>query len=181
MTGGPTHAPEVPEFVTADGHKTHDHVESKFERERAIAQNFEKSGSSLPSNLSSYSSNGQHNPLGASEALIAKHLHLRSVKTLTEQFGGRVVDVAENSVIIELTAKSARVEAFLSLMRPFGVLEAVRSGKSKVGTMCPIVKLKSLVTGLMVLPRTPIARSPYDDEEISESGAAMDASLLPPG
>lgn len=130
MSGGPTHAPEVPAFVTADGHKTHGHVESKFERERAIAQNFEKSGSSLPSNLSSYASNGHHNPLGASEALIAKHLHLRSVKTLTEQFGGRVVDVAENSVIIELTAKSARVEAFLSLMRPFGVLEAVRSGKS---------------------------------------------------
>jgi acetolactate synthase-1/3 small subunit len=67
--------------------------------------------------------------LSASEALIAKNLHLRSVKTLTEQFGGRIVDVAENSVIIELTAKSARVEAFLSLMRPFGVLEAVRSGK----------------------------------------------------
>ena len=130
MSGGPTHAPEVPAFVTADGQKTHnEHVDTKFERERAIAQNFEKSASSLPSNLSSYASNGQHNPLGASEALIAKHLHLRSVKTLTEQFGGRVVDVAENSVIIELTAKTARVEAFLSLMRPFGVLEAVRSGE----------------------------------------------------
>lgn len=132
MTGGPTHAPEVPSFVTADGQETQSHhVDAKFERERAIAQNFEKSGSSLPGNLSCYASNGQHNPLGASEALIAKHLHLRSVKTLTEQFGGRVVDVAENSVIIELTAKTARVEAFLSLMRPFGVLEAVRSGESR--------------------------------------------------
>ena len=35
--------------------------------------------------------------------------------------------------------------------------------------------------GLMVLPRTPIARSPYDDEEVADAGAAMDASLLPPG
>ncbi|KAJ9100223.1 hypothetical protein QFC20_005500 [Naganishia adeliensis] len=162
MSGGPTHAPEVPAFVTAEGRKHQsDPAEVKFERERAIAENFEKAGSSLPSNLSSYASAGHHNPLSASEALIAKNLHLRSVKTLTEQFGGRIVDVAENSVIVELTAKSARVEAFLSLMRPFGVLEAVRSG-------------------LMVLPRTPIARSPYDDDEVAEA-VAIDSSLLPPG
>ncbi|KAJ9096575.1 hypothetical protein QFC19_007107 [Naganishia cerealis] len=169
MSGGPTHAAEagssaapVAPFVTTDGQKHQtDLAEVKLERERALAQNFEKAGSSLPSNLSSYASAGQHNPLSASEALIAKNLHLRSVKTLAEQFGGRVVDVAENSVIIELTAKSTRVDAFLSLMRPFGVLEAVRSG-------------------LMVLPRTPIARSPYDDDEIAEA-VSIDASLLPPG
>jgi hypothetical protein len=41
-----------------------------------------------------------------------------------------LVDVAENSVIVELTAKSSRVEAFLSLLRPFGILEAARSGES---------------------------------------------------
>jgi acetolactate synthase-1/3 small subunit len=138
MSGGPTHAPEVPAFVTAEGQKSQsDPAEAKFERERAIAENFEKSGSSLPSNLSSYASAGHHNPLSASEALIAKNLHLRSVKTLTEQFGGRIVDVAENSVIVELTAKSARVEAFLSLMRPFGVLEAVRSGKNLFRWLVP--------------------------------------------
>jgi len=135
MSGGPTHAAEagspVAPFVTADGQKHQtDLAEVKLERERVLAQNFEKAGSSLPGNLSSYASAGHHNPLSASEALIAKNLHLRSVKTLAEQFGGRVVDVAENSVIIELTAKSTRVDAFLSLMRPFGVLEAVRSGKN---------------------------------------------------
>jgi acetolactate synthase-1/3 small subunit len=55
---------------------------------------------------------------------------LNAIKTLTDQFGGRLVDVAENSVIVELTAKSSRVEAFLSLLRPFGILEAARSGES---------------------------------------------------
>ena len=65
----------------------------------------------------------------ASEALIAKNLHLAAVKTLADQFGGRIVDVAENSCIVELTAKSIRVDAFLSLVRPFGVLEAARSGR----------------------------------------------------
>jgi hypothetical protein len=40
-----------------------------------------------------------------------------------------VVDVAETSCIVELTAKSSRVDNFLALMRPFGVLEAARSGE----------------------------------------------------
>ena len=33
----------------------------------------------------------------------------------------------------------------------------------------------------MAMPRTPIARSKDDADDISEEGAAVDASLLPPG
>lgn len=39
------------------------------------------------------------------------------------------MDIAENSVIVELTAKTPRVEAFLSLLKPFGILESARTGK----------------------------------------------------
>lgn len=99
--------------------------------------------------------------MSASEALIAKNLHLSAIKTLADQFGGRVVDVAENSCIVELTAKSSRVDSFLSLMRPFGVLEAARSG-------------------VMVLPRTPIPRYSEEDELAAEK-EEIDVSLLPPG
>ena len=68
--------------------------------------------------------------MSASEALIAKNLHFNAIKTLAEQFGGRIVDVGENDCIVQLTAKSLRVNAFLNLMRTFGVLEAARSGMS---------------------------------------------------
>ena len=67
-----------------------------------------------------------------SEALIAKNLHFNAIKTLAEQFGGRIVDVGENDCIVQLTAKSLRVNAFLNLMRTFGVLEAARSGKLSI-------------------------------------------------
>lgn len=67
-----------------------------------------------------------------SEALIAKNLHFNAIKTLAEQFGGRIVDVGENDCIVQLTAKSVRVNAFLNLMRTFGVLEAARSGTSSL-------------------------------------------------
>jgi len=72
------------------------------------------------------------------------------------------VDVSEHSVIVELTAKTSRVEAFLSLVKPFGILEAAR-------------------TGLMAMPRTPISRSPEDDETATGEEGTVDASLLPPG
>lgn len=70
--------------------------------------------------------------MSASEALIAKNLHFNAIKTLAEQFGGRIVDVGENDCIVQLTAKSLRVNAFLNLMRTFGVLEAARSGMSRL-------------------------------------------------
>jgi hypothetical protein len=35
--------------------------------------------------------------------------------------------------------------------------------------------------GLMAMPRTPIARSPEDSDDISDEEGAVDASLLPPG
>lgn len=108
-----THAPP---FVTADGESNQD----KASREQALARSFESRGL-YPTRA--------HGTTSASEALIAKNLHLAAIKTLADQFGGRVVDVAENTCIVELTAKSSRVDNFLSLMRPFGVLEAARSGE----------------------------------------------------
>ena len=113
-------AQHVPGFVANDGHAGTDGAD-KTQREAALARSFESGGNAL------YPSRAQG--MTASEALIAKNLHLSAIKTLVDQFGGRVVDVAETSVIVEVTAKSSRIDAFLSLMRPFGVLEAARSGK----------------------------------------------------
>lgn len=110
------------------------------QREEAIVRTFENSGKTEggagnPAGLPAGVAEPELYPvrrrdISASEALIAKNLHLSAIKTLADQFGGRVVDVAEESCIIELTAKSSRVESFLGLIRHFGVLEAARSGES---------------------------------------------------
>ncbi|CAO1617074.1 unnamed protein product [Sympodiomycopsis kandeliae] len=102
-------------------------------------------------------------PLSATEALRVKSDNMKTVITLAEQFKGRVVDVSSNSVIVEVSGKSSRCDAFLKLVRPFGVLECSRSGT-------------------MVLPRSPITSSWSGNDELSEEEAAqVDASLLPPG
>ena len=37
--------------------------------------------------------------------------------------------MSDNSIIVELTAKTSRVNAFLSLLKPFGILESGRTGE----------------------------------------------------
>lgn len=68
-------------------------------------------------------------PLSATEALRVKSDNMRTVIALAEQFRGKVVDVSSNSVIVEVSGKSSRCDAFLKLVRPFGVLECARSGE----------------------------------------------------
>lgn len=47
---------------------------------------------------------------------------------IAKQFGGKLVDVSSDAVIVEMTGKTQRVDAFLKIVRPYGILEAARSG-----------------------------------------------------
>lgn len=97
----------------------------------------------------------------ASKKLRETSSHLRALTELTRLFEGRLVDVSSDSVIIELCAKPGRISSFIKLCKPFGVMEASR-------------------TGVMALPR-----SPLDDDreldEIEDEYEAVDATTLPPG
>ncbi|RJS88102.1 acetolactate synthase small subunit [Candidatus Bathyarchaeota archaeon] len=46
----------------------------------------------------------------------------------TEIFKGRVVDVAHDSLLVEMTGDSDKITAFIELMRTFGVKEIARTG-----------------------------------------------------
>ncbi|KAG0261734.1 hypothetical protein DFQ27_002789 [Actinomortierella ambigua] len=101
--------------------------------------------------------------MSPSNALRQTHSHLKSLTELTKLFQGKVVDVSGESVAIELSAKPERVDAFIKLVKPFGILEAARSG-------------------MMAMPRSPIYdRHDDEDEEPEAQGSGVDATLLPPG
>ena len=51
------------------------------------------------------------------------------VKELTEIFRGRIVDVSAEHVVIEISGTESKIEAFIDMMRPFGILELVRTGR----------------------------------------------------
>lgn len=58
------------------------------------------------------------------------------------------------------SAKPTRIDSFMKLVSPFGILESTR-------------------TGLMALPRSPLFDSHQDD--LKEADEIVDASSLPPG
>ncbi|TLD28434.1 hypothetical protein PspLS_03143 [Pyricularia sp. CBS 133598] len=100
--------------------------------------------------------------LAASEALRHKHEHLKSITYFTHQFGGKVLDISTNSCIVELSAKPSRIDSFLKLIGPFGILESAR-------------------TGLMALPRSPLYGPNEEEALIKDADDIVDASQLPPG
>jgi acetolactate synthase-1/3 small subunit len=52
-----------------------------------------------------------------------------AVMQLADVFDGRVVDVAPASVVVEICASEAKVDGLLEVLRPYGVLEMVRTGR----------------------------------------------------
>ncbi|KAH6982923.1 small subunit of acetolactate synthase-domain-containing protein [Ilyonectria robusta] len=115
----------------------------------------------IEQSLSNVAKDFHPSKLAVSQALRHKHEHLKSITYFAHQFGGKVLDISTNSCIVEISAKQSRVDSFLKLITPFGILESAR-------------------TGLMALPRTPLAEN--DDESIvKEADEVVDASQLPPG
>jgi acetolactate synthase-1/3 small subunit len=51
------------------------------------------------------------------------------IRELAEIFRGRIVDVAPEEVMVEIAGQEKKIEAFIDLMRPFGITELVRTGR----------------------------------------------------
>lgn len=51
------------------------------------------------------------------------------IADLVSIFRGKVVDVAQDSVIVEVTGDADKVDGLLDLLRPRGIVEMVRTGK----------------------------------------------------
>lgn len=75
----------------------------------------------------------------SSEDYVERDLMLAKVKVapaqrveitlLVEMFRGRVVDVSPESLIVEISGTERKIEAFIELMRPYGILELARTGR----------------------------------------------------
>ncbi len=51
------------------------------------------------------------------------------VMQICEIFRGKVVDVSRRSIIIEVTGTTEKIEAFERMVRPFGMVEMMRTGE----------------------------------------------------
>lgn len=51
------------------------------------------------------------------------------ISYLVEMFRGRVVDISPDSLMIEISGREQKIEAFIELMRPYGIIELARTGR----------------------------------------------------
>jgi acetolactate synthase-1/3 small subunit len=75
----------------------------------------------------------------SSENYVERDLMLIKVKAapsqrteialLVEMFRGRLVDVSADTMMIEVSGQESKIEAFIELMRPGGILELARTGR----------------------------------------------------
>jgi acetolactate synthase-1/3 small subunit len=50
------------------------------------------------------------------------------ILSLADTFRGKVVDVAADTVMVEVTGKYGKIQAFLEMVAPYGIAELVQSG-----------------------------------------------------
>lgn len=51
------------------------------------------------------------------------------IRELVDIFRGRIVDVSANNLMIEISGRESKIEAFIERMRPYGIVELVRTGR----------------------------------------------------
>ena len=51
------------------------------------------------------------------------------ITLLVEMFRARVVDVSASDLMVEISGQERKIEAFIELMRPYGILELARTGR----------------------------------------------------
>jgi acetolactate synthase-1/3 small subunit len=51
------------------------------------------------------------------------------IRELADIFRGRIVDVGPDEVTVEISGRESKIEAFIERMRPFGIIELVRTGR----------------------------------------------------
>jgi acetolactate synthase-1/3 small subunit len=61
--------------------------------------------------------------------VIAKPEQRAEIANLASIFRGKIVDVAPDSVIVEITGTEDKIEGLLELLRPIGIQEMVRTGQ----------------------------------------------------
>lgn len=51
------------------------------------------------------------------------------ISLLVEMFRGRIVDIGIDTMMIEMSGREEKIEAFIDLMRPYEIVELARSGR----------------------------------------------------
>lgn len=111
----------------------------------------------VPPSFEALSSKG--GVVGSYEEIMSSHFHRQGVMDLAKMFNAQVEDVGSEHMILLLCSWPRRVDAFIRMLKPFGIVEAARSG-------------------CILMPRSPVL--PSTDPNARAAAAAVDLASLPP-
>ncbi len=57
----------------------------------------------------------------------------QEIVTLVNTFNGKIASASSTSIIIEMAGTSSTIDNFITLVRPYGIKELIRSGKIAMG------------------------------------------------
>jgi acetolactate synthase-1/3 small subunit len=60
---------------------------------------------------------------------VADSMHRGEIKHISDMFQCKTVDVAKNSMILEITGEEDKIDSLLKVLGDYGVLEVVRTGR----------------------------------------------------
>jgi acetolactate synthase I/III small subunit len=83
------------------------------------------------------------------------------VLKLAEVFKARVLDIASESITVELTGGEEKIDRFLDLLEPFGLLEVVRTGI--------VAMRRGAASPKVVTKQEPTTLKPAHDDAVSHS------------
>jgi acetolactate synthase-1/3 small subunit len=64
---------------------------------------------------------------------VRKEARISEIMEMVDVFRGKIIDVSVDSVTVELTGSTPKIDAFIELVRPFGILETARTGRVALG------------------------------------------------
>jgi acetolactate synthase I/III small subunit len=80
---------------------------------------------------------------------VAANQHTRaSIVQLAEVFRARIVDVAPDSLVIEITGTEDKVDGLVEVLRPFGVLELARTGRIAIARGARVAERRDATAAL---------------------------------
>lgn len=91
------------------------------------------------------------------------------INTLAQLFRAKVVDVWKDRLMIELAGTEEKLEAFVELLQPYGIIELARTG------------VIAMPRGNAAPMRRNLARSAAGGGDDPDAGPGIDESQLPPG
>ena len=66
----------------------------------------------------------------------ADHSKRQDVSSISDIFRAKVVDVANDSMVLEATGDSVKIDGFIELLKEFEIMEIVRTGLSAIKRGC---------------------------------------------